>query len=310
MHLREELLPKFKRVQARMHGLVRDQPGFCGRESISPTQELQDEWITIFRFDTNENLQAWLHFPPRADLIEELEKCLTEPVRYQVVADDDLAPEAATAVFSHRVRPGTETEFYKWKRRITKARSQFAGLLDSQMFPPVPGVQEEWIDIVRFDNSAHLNAWLHSEERKKLLEESSAFTEKIEAHQIATGLENWFSLKGQSGGDPATIPTWKQAALVLLALYPTSVFIRFVTAPMVEGWATHFQVLLANGAGVAVLAWLLMPRVSRIMNFWTHPSPLRPRWATEAAGFTIIILGLSSVVAVSWLLGKTLHWGQ
>ena len=281
-------LPEYHRAQRKLNELVQRQPGFSGTEIIAPVEGLQEDWVAVFRFDSNENLQKWLHLPERVRLVEELNAALSEPPAYQVVADNETVAKPATAVFSHRIRPGREEDFADWKRRIIRARIRQPGHLGSEMFAPVPGVQDGWVDIVRFDCPENLEKWLKSPERRRLIEEALEFSESIEARPLATGLENWFRLAGTTGGEEGNVPIWKQSLLVLLALYPTIMIMGFVTAPLARVLPHPVYILVGNMIGVAVLAWILMPRLSRWMAFFLHPAPVRPRWKTDLAGIGVV----------------------
>jgi antibiotic biosynthesis monooxygenase (ABM) superfamily enzyme len=45
-------------------------PGFTGA-FVHPPQSSDDAWTTVLRFDTTENLEAWLHSPQRLELVKE-----------------------------------------------------------------------------------------------------------------------------------------------------------------------------------------------------------------------------------------------
>lgn len=45
-------------------------PGFRGSEVFRPIEGIQDEWTTIYRFDTAEHLDAWLTSPERRQLLD------------------------------------------------------------------------------------------------------------------------------------------------------------------------------------------------------------------------------------------------
>lgn len=301
--VREERLAEYRRAQDEIGELVRNQPGFLGTEVIPPVAGLQEDWVAIFRFDSNGSLQRWLNHPERRRLVDRIGGTLAEPASYQVVADDESKPTPATAVFSHRIRPGRESEFSRWKQRIIRARSRFPGYLGSEMFEPVPGVQEDWIDIVRFDTAAHLDEWLRSEERRRLVGEAEKFSEKIEARPLATGLESWFRLDGRTGGEADSTPVWKQSLLVLLALYPTVMLLQFTVDPWLASVPLPIRILVGNVIGVALLAWVLLPRLTRWMGFWLDPAPARPRGRTDLAGTGVVLtllalfLGLFLLVA-------------
>lgn len=46
-------------------------PGFRGSEVFRPIEGVQDEWTTIYRFDTAEHLDAWLTSPERRGLLSQ-----------------------------------------------------------------------------------------------------------------------------------------------------------------------------------------------------------------------------------------------
>ncbi len=56
----------------------------------------------------------------------------------------------------------------------------------------MPGVQEDFVAILRFDSEANLQAWLDSAERKKLIEEAAPLTEEFHTRMARTGFEQWF----------------------------------------------------------------------------------------------------------------------
>ncbi len=303
MHVRHDQVEAFENFQRQINALGVQQPGFCGREVVRPVEGLQEDWIIVFRFDTNDHLQHWLQLPERTRMLEEINPILVHPTTYKVVADEATDRKAATAVFSHRVLPGGDQAFLDWKRRIIEARASFPGFLGSEMFEPVTGVQEEWIDIVRFDSAKHLNAWLKSPQRHKLLDETDQFLLCLEAHPLATGLESWFQLSHKSGSAPAPIPRWKQASIVVMALFPTAVLAHFLVRILPESFNWPTQILLSNIFGVTALTWFIMPRVSKLMGFWTNPAQDQKGWRNNLIGICLVTVFLASVLGlVSWLL--------
>ena len=64
----------------------------------------------------------------------------------------------------------------------------------------MPGVQEDYVAILRFDTEANLQAWLDSPVRKKLLEEAAPLTEEFHARMARTGFEQWFRDESPGGG--------------------------------------------------------------------------------------------------------------
>ena len=159
-------------------------------------------------------------------------------------------------------------------------------------------MQEDWVSILRFDAEANLQAWLASPERKKLLEEASAFTEEFHTRIARTGFDQWFP--GSASGPPAA---WKQNMLVVLMLYPVVfLFGAFVQTPLLSGLAGlpfAIALFIGNVASVVILAYLV-PWTSRGFGWWLRPADPRPR-RTEVAG-TLLVVALYAMLVLAFTL--------
>ena len=82
-----------------------------------------------------------------------------------------VLPAPVSVVISTRIKPGQEAAYRAWEQRIAAAQSKAPGFQGYRFEPPIPGVQEDWLAILRFDSEANLQAWLDSPERQKLLQE-------------------------------------------------------------------------------------------------------------------------------------------
>jgi antibiotic biosynthesis monooxygenase (ABM) superfamily enzyme len=158
-----------------------------------------------------------------------------------------VLPSPVSAVISTRIKPGQEAAYRAWEQRIAAAQSKAPGFQGYRFEPPVPGVQDDWLAILRFDTEANLQAWLDSTERKTLLREAEAFTEEFHARIARTGFDQWFPVPAPGASPPAA---WKQNMLVLLLLYPVVFLFGLVRAepaaerprrPAVRGRAVHRQ---------------------------------------------------------------------
>ena len=54
-------------------------PGFSGA-FVHPPESADDAWTTVLRFDTHENLEAWLHSPRRLQLVKEAQALTSDLV--------------------------------------------------------------------------------------------------------------------------------------------------------------------------------------------------------------------------------------
>ena len=82
----------------------------------------------------------------------------------------------------------------------------------------MPGVQEDFVAILRFDSEANLQAWLDSPQRRQLLDEAAPLTAEFHTRMAQSGFEQWFR-DATPAGAPAPA-AWKMNMIVLLTLYP------------------------------------------------------------------------------------------
>ena len=188
-----------------------------------------------------------------------------------IVRDDEggRKPAPVSAVISTRIKPGKEVEYRAWERKIAAAQSKAPGLQGYRFEPPVPGVQEDYVAILRFDNQTNLQAWLDSPVRKKLVEEAEPLTEEFHA-RMGTGFEQWFRDEAGGGG----LSVWKMDMIVLLLLYPI-VFLWgvWVGTPLLQNklnmpWALNL--FIGNIFSVA-LTGFGVPWVANRMGWWMSP---------------------------------------
>ena len=140
----------------------------------------------------------------------------------------------------------------------------------------MPGVQDDWLAILRFDTEANLQAWLDSPERQKLLQDANPFTEEFHARIVRTGFDQWFPVPAGGAAPPAV---WKMNMLVLLMLYPiVFLFGFFVQTPFLTGRGLPFAIALFIGNIVSVvLLSYLVPRMAERFSWWLQPAGAHPR---------------------------------
>jgi antibiotic biosynthesis monooxygenase (ABM) superfamily enzyme len=212
-----------------------------------------------------------------------------------------VLPAPVSAVISTRIKPGQETAYRAWEQRIAAAQSKSPGFQGYRFEPPVPGVQDDWLAILRFDTEANLQAWLDSPERKKLLQEASAFTEEFHARIARTGFDQWFPVAAGGASPPAA---WKQNMLVLLMLYPVVfLFGALVQTPLLTGRAgLPFAIALFIGNVASVLLLnLLLPWTSTRFSWWLQPASPRPG-RTELAGTVLVMALYGFMLLAFWRL--------
>jgi hypothetical protein len=93
-----------------------------------------------------------------------------------------------TVVVARRVRPGHETEFREWDRRIRDQAETYPGYLGSDVQPPNASHPGEWVTVYSFATVDELEAWLQSDDRKALIAEVQSLIEEPGREQRVAGL--------------------------------------------------------------------------------------------------------------------------
>ena len=275
--VRPECDEDFARWQGETSAFIRHFPGFIEQRLLPPNPPLQVDWVILQRFASLTDAQRWLASAERKTRIDGAAPMLIGRDDVHIVQDEAGGTRSApvSAIISTRVRPGKEAEYHAWVRRIAAEQSRAPGLQGYRFEPPMPGVQEHFIAILRFDTEANLRAWLDSPVRQALLKEAAELTEESHARIASSGFEQWFRDATPADGQ---LPVWKMDMLVLLMLYPiVMVFGYFVGTPLLDR-ELHlpFAISLFLGNIVSVfLTGFLVPWIAGRFGWWLRPAPGR-----------------------------------
>ena len=295
--VRPERSEDFARWQGETSDLIARFPGFVEQRLMPPNPPLQADWVILQRFHTMEDAQRWLGSTERQTRIEGAAPFLIGRDDVHIVRDDEggRKPAPISVVISTRVKPGKEVEYRAWERKIAAAQSKAPGLRGYRFEPPVPGIQEDYVAILRFDSQANRNAWLHSPARKALIDEAEPLTEEFHT-RVGTGFEQWFRDESKGSGG---LSVWKMDMIVLLLLYPI-VFLWGVSVgtPMLQNtfnlpWALNLFV--GNIFSVA-LTGFMVPWVANRMSWWLAPATNVLRANLLGAGLICVIYAISIFV--------------
>ena len=177
--------------------------------------------------------------------------------------------EGATVVITHRVREGQEAAYEEWLGEIGPVSRRSEGQLDWQIIRPVAGLTNTYTVIIRFDTREHLEGWMNSAERRRLVDKARPILEIDDDFRVRSGLEFWFA----SEGAPSAIAVrWKQVLVTWSAIYPLVLVVPLAVRPMAAliGLPAnrYLDTLLVTGVVVFLMAYLVMPRYSRLVRRW------------------------------------------
>lgn len=173
-----------------------------------------------------------------------------------------------TVAVSRRVRHGRETEFAEWVRGITDEASRFPGHLGAGYIRPAqPG--GEHVIVYRFDTPEHFNTWQSSKDRARWMQRSRDLISGEPRIETATGLEYWF--RDVCPQAPSGPPVWKQALVIWIGLYPTVLLFGYAALWLIGHWPLPLRSLITTGLTVALMTWLIMPVLTRLLRRWLQP---------------------------------------
>ena len=290
----------FTSWQAATSAVVAGFPGFMKQSVVPPAPPKQVDWVILQSFRDRQAAVAWLQSDTRRQRLEEAAGLLAGFDDVHVIDDEGagVLPAPVSVVISTRLRPGQEAAYRTWERRIAAAQAQAPGFQGYRLEPPIPGVQADWVAILRFDTDAHLQGWMDAPLRQKLLQQAAAFTDAFHIRIVRTGFDQWFP--SAAPGAPAA-PMWQQNMLVLLMLYPVVfLFGLWVQTPLLMGrLGLSFPMALFVGNIVGVLLLnVLVPWISRRFDWWLNPRAGQA-WQVRAAG-TALVIGLYGVLLAAF----------
>jgi antibiotic biosynthesis monooxygenase (ABM) superfamily enzyme len=277
-------------------------PGFLHQSVMPPSPPAQVDWVILQRFVNIESATAWLRSTERQERLAGVQEMLVGQDDVHLVRDGAPSAQhaAVSVVISTRIKPGSETAYRAWEQRIAAAQTKAPGFQGYRFEPPIPGVQDDWLSVLRFDSEANLAKWLASPERLRLLEEAKPFTEDFHTRVARTGFEQWFP--SPAGQQPP--PAWKQNMIVLLLLYPiVFLFGYFVQTPLLSGWmGLPFAIALFTGNVVSILLLnYLVPWTSVRFSWWLAPGPAS-RTTVNIAGAVLVSAIYLALVLAFWRL--------
>jgi antibiotic biosynthesis monooxygenase (ABM) superfamily enzyme len=168
-----------------------------------------------------------------------------------------------TVVATWKVRPGMETAFEEWHRGISAAAASFPGHLGVSIMRPGQAAGE-YVVIFKFDSYEHLVGWQESAIRREWLHKATHLKADETRYQSGGGLEFWFASPRSS----APPPRWKMAIVTVLGVWPVSILVPKMLAPVIDGLSGTFQALMIAIGIVIVLTWAAMPLLTRPFSRW------------------------------------------
>ncbi len=297
--VRPDGMAAFKVWQTETNRIIATFPGFLHQTLLPPSPPAQDYWVVMQRFSDSMTAIGWLNSPQRLERLTMVQPLLTGRADVHVVRGMADAPMSApiSAIMSTRVKPGCEFAYRAWEQKIAVAQTAAKGLVGYRFEPPIPGVQADWLTILRFDTQENLQSWLDSPIRQQTVAEAEPLTQGFDYRITRSGFDQWFPVAAANASAPLV---WKQNMVVLLMLFPVVfLFGHFVQVPILQvrlGIPFAVALLVGNAVSIGLPNWLV-PWASNRFGWWLSPSTAAPnvRTVTGAAIIGIILAVLAII---------------
>jgi hypothetical protein len=168
---------------------------------------------------------------------------------------------------TRRVRPGCEAEFQQALREFFQTSFAHGGVLGATMIVPPPGSDSREFGILRtFADEKERDAFYASPIFKAWEVKCQPLTEKDSwTARPLHGLEAWF----RSPHNPP--PKWKMAVATFLGVFPLAMILNLTLGPVIREWHFVPRNAVFNAFVVTLLAWVVMPVVTRLLHGWLQP---------------------------------------
>jgi uncharacterized protein len=176
-----------------------------------------------------------------------------------------------TVTVSRLPLPGCEDALHLWALGMVEQAKAFPGHRGAEVFPPIPGVQPEQVIAFGFATLEDLDRWQTSAVRQEWLDRGAMLTQAPATRHYLTGLEGLFAAPDRS---PVVPPArWKTTVTIWTAVYPLTVLLNLLLAPLIGGWVLPLRALVTTLLLAPLMVYVGVPIVSK---------KVYPRWFARA----------------------------
>ena len=181
------------------------------------------------------------------------------------------AASPVTIAITRKVKPGREQEFERALHDFVAESLKLPGQLGVEVLRPAPGSgSREYRILRRFNSEADRDAFYKSALFEEWKRRVGDLVEGEPMYEGLSGLETWFTLPGKRSIVPP--PRWKMALVSLLAVLPVSIVLNLTLAPLLHEAPMVVGTLAKGALMIALLTWVLMPLLTRLLKSWLYPA--------------------------------------
>lgn len=276
---------EFALWQSKMNKEIAGYQGFISLEFLSPVNS-QQEWLIVQRFGRSKDSTDWMSSAVYQEIKQDLKNCAVANTIKEDISDESALGNGVTEVIVAEVLPEKEKDYREWIARIHLAEAGFSGFRGVYVQSPNETKGKFWITLLQFDTMEHLDTWLNSSERLRLLSESKSLISYLETHRVISPYAGWFASIAKVGELPAL---WKQTMIILLVLFPIVMLEFKFLNPLLKSLNISFSTFIGNAVSVTLIA-ILTPIPIYFLKWWLLPNAKHRKIA--AVGGTLVVAAL------------------
>ncbi len=204
---------------------------------------------------------------------------------------------AVTVAVTRRAAAERDPEVLAWVEAGQRLAETFPGFLGTGWVRP-SAESRDWHMLYRFADEQALARWEASSQRAWWLSTAAGLVESAVAER-RTGIEGWFDGPGTTSPvattgrapvattgrapaattgrapaaadqEPAPVrpPRWKQASVIWLGFFPTSLLVNALLGPLTGGRHLVLRVLASTLCATPLMTYLVLPRVTSWLQWW------------------------------------------
>lgn len=178
-----------------------------------------------------------------------------------------------TVSITRHVDPAHEDQMRAWLRAGVELAERFEGFLGSGWVRPARD-STQWHMLYRFDDDAHLEGWMASEQRRWWLDSGRGFVDESTLER-RTGIEGWFDEPTRVDVEdlrpaPQGPPRWKQMVAIFMVFWPLSLTTNVLGAELLPDVWLPLRVTLSVCVMTPLMTYLLLPWITRLLAPWLN----------------------------------------
>lgn len=178
------------------------------------------------------------------------------------------AGPAITVSITRTAKPGREAEFERALHEFVQHSLHLPGQHGVHVMRPAPDSGSREYGIIRkFESREALMAFRTSPEYLEWNQLAVELTEGAGRTKELCGLESWFTPKGAA---LHPLPKWKMAIATFCGVFPVATLLGQTLGPVIHSWHFLLGSAVFNACVVALLTWVVMPAVTKILHGWLH----------------------------------------